>query len=85
MIYTVNTGLVGANPASGSGMAFGKLKKQNMPTLRSEELHKLMRSLVMSNQSVPTRCLIKWQFQTLVSLSEFSGVQWAEIDIDLKF
>ena len=53
MIYAVNTGLIDANPVSGVGMAFEKPKKQNMPTLRPEELPKLMRSLVMSNLSVP--------------------------------
>lgn len=84
MIYTVNTGLIDANPASGVGMAFEKPKKQNMPTLRPEELPKLMRSLVMSNLSVPTRCLIEWQLLTLVRPSEASGTRWAEIDLDAK-
>ncbi|HBR1680373.1 TPA: tyrosine-type recombinase/integrase [Klebsiella pneumoniae] len=84
MIYAVNTGLIDANPASGVGMAFEKPKKQNMPTLRPEELPKLMRSLVMSNLSVPTRCLIEWQHLTLVRPSEASGTRWAEIDLDAK-
>lgn len=84
MIYAVNTGLIDANPASGVGMAFEKPKKQNMPTLRPEELPKLMRSLVMSNLSVPTRCLIEWQLLTLVRPSEASGAKWAEIDLDAK-
>ncbi|HBQ8028905.1 TPA: tyrosine-type recombinase/integrase [Klebsiella aerogenes] len=84
MIYAVNTGLIDANPASGVGMAFEKPKKQNMPTLRPEELPKLMRSLVMSNLSVPTRCLIEWQLLTLVRPSEASGARWAEIDLDAK-
>ncbi|CTZ22092.1 tyrosine-type recombinase/integrase [Escherichia coli] len=84
MIYAVNTGLIDANPASGIGMAFEKPKKQNMPTLRPEELPKLMRSLVMSNLSVPTRCLIEWQLLTLVRPSEASGTRWAEIDLDAK-
>ena len=84
MIYAVNTGLIDANPASGVGMAFEKPKKQNMPTLRPEELPKLMRSLVMSNLSVPTRCLIEWQLLTLVRPSEASGARWAEIDLDEK-
>ncbi len=65
-------------------MAFEKPKKQNMPTLRPEELPKLMRSLVMSNLSVPTRCLIEWQLLTLVRPSEASGARWAEIDLDAK-
>ncbi|ENZ8243329.1 TPA: tyrosine-type recombinase/integrase [Klebsiella aerogenes] len=84
MIYAVNTGLIDTNPASGIGMAFEKPKKQNMPTLRPEELPKLMRSLVMSNLSVQTRCLIEWQLLTLVRPSEASGARWAEIDLDTK-
>lgn len=80
MIYAVNTGLIDANPASGVGMAFEKPKKQNMPTLRPEELPKLMRTLMMSNLSVPTRCLIEWQLLTLVRPSEASGARWVEID-----
>lgn len=84
MIYAVNTGLIDANPASGVGMAFEKPKKQNMPTLRPEELPKLMRSLSTSNLSIPTRCLIQWQLLTLVRPSEASGTRWAEIDLDAK-
>ncbi|WP_336778012.1 integrase domain-containing protein [Pantoea sp. USHLN256] len=84
MIYAVNTGLIDTNPASGIGMAFEKPKKQNMPTLRPEELPKLLHSLVMSNLSVPTRCLIEWQLLTLVRPSEASGAQWAEINFESK-
>lgn len=82
MVYAINTGLIDANPASGIGMAFEKPKKQNMPTLRPEELPKLMLSLVMSNLSVPTRCLIEWQLLTLVRPSEASGARWVEVDFD---
>ncbi|USR61074.1 integrase domain-containing protein [Lelliottia amnigena] len=84
MIYAVNTGLIDANPASGVGMAFEKPKKQHMPTLRPEELPKLMRSLIMSNLSISTRCLIEWQLLTLVRPSEASGARWVEIDLDAK-
>ncbi|MBP2157194.1 integrase domain-containing protein [Erwinia rhapontici] len=84
MIYAVNIGLIDANPASGVGMAFEKPKKQNMPTLRPEELPKLMRSLTMSNLSITTRCLIEWQLLTIVRPSEASGARWAEIDLDAK-
>jgi len=84
LIYAVNIGLIDVNPASGIGMAFEKPKKQNMPTLRPEELPKLIRSLVMSNLSVSTRCLIEWQLLTLVRPSEASGTRWAEIDLDAK-
>ena len=84
MIYAVNTGLLDANPASGVGMALERPKKQNMPTLRPEELPKLMRSLVISNLSVPTRCLMEWQLLNLVRPSEASGAGWEEIDLDAK-
>lgn len=48
MIYAVNTSLIDSNPASEVGMVFDKPKKQNMPTLRPEDLPRLMRTLVMS-------------------------------------
>lgn len=82
MIYAVNTGLIDANPASGIGMAFEKPKKQNMPTLRPEELPSLMRSLIVSNLSLTTRCLIEWQLLTLVRPAEASGTKWSEINLD---
>ncbi len=84
MLYAVNTGLIDANPASGVAMAFERPKKQNMPTLRPEELPRLMRTLIMSNLTVPTRCLIEWQLLTLVRPSEASGARWAEIDLEAK-
>lgn len=82
MVYAVNTGLIDANSASGVGMAFEKPKKQNTPTLRPEELPKLMHSLIMLNLSVPPRCLIEWQLLTLVRPSEASGARWVEVDFD---
>lgn len=84
MIYAVNTGLIESNPASGIGMAFEKPKKKNMPTLRPEELPKLIRSLAVSNLSIPTRCLIEWQLLTLVRPSEASNARWLEIDFKAK-
>jgi len=80
MIYAVNTGLFDANPASGVGMAFEMHKKQNMLTLRSEELPKLMRSLVMSNLSVSTRCQIEWHQLILVRPCEASSAQLSEFE-----
>ncbi len=85
MIYAVNTGLIDTSPVSGVGMVFEKLKKQNMSMLRPEELLKLMRSLVMSNLSVPTRYLIEWRLLTLMRPYEASSAWWAEIELDAKF
>ncbi|MCV5533209.1 tyrosine-type recombinase/integrase, partial [Escherichia coli] len=53
-------------------------------TLRPEELPMLMRSLIMSNLSIPTRCLIEWQLLTLVRPSEASGTRWTEIDLNAR-
>lgn len=84
MVYAINTGLIDAPPSSGVGMAFDRPKKQNMPTLRPEELPQLMRSLFMSNLSIPTRYLIEWQLLTIARPSEASSARWAEIDLDAK-
>jgi len=81
MIYAVNTGLIDTNPASGVGMAFEKPQKKHMPTLRPEELPKLMRALFVANLSLSTLCLIKWQLITMVRPSEASGTRWEEIDL----
>ncbi len=84
MIYAVNVGLIEANPASGIGNAFERPKKQHMPTIRPEELPKLMRTISMSNLSIPTRCLLEWQLLTLIRPAEASATAWAEIDIENK-
>lgn len=84
MTYAVNTGLIDANPASGIGKAFEKPQKLNMPTIRPEELPKLMRSLSMSNLSLQTRCLMEWQLLTLVRPAEAAGTRWDEIDLEKK-
>ncbi|CFB68503.1 integrase domain-containing protein [Yersinia enterocolitica] len=84
MIYAVNIGLIDANPASGIGNAFERPKKQHMPTIRPEELPKLMRTIAMSNLSLPTRCLLEWQLLTLIRPAEASATAWSEIDIDKR-
>lgn len=55
-----------------------------MPTLRPEVLPSLMRSLVMSNLSIPTRCLNEWQLLIFVQPKQASGALWVEIDLDTK-
>lgn len=84
MIYAVNVGLIDANPASGISNAFERPKKQHMPTIRPEELPKLMYTISMSNLSIPTRCLLEWQLLTLIRPVEASATAWAEIDIEKR-
>jgi len=84
MVYAINTGLIDSNPGVGISMAFERPKKQHMPALKPEELPHLMRSLLTSNLTIPTRCLIEWQLATIVRPSEASGTRWEEIDFEKK-
>ncbi|WP_440875452.1 integrase domain-containing protein [Thalassotalea sp. PLHSN55] len=80
MIYSVNTGVIHANPLTGIKAAFASPKKQNMPTLKPEELPELMKSLSIASIKLVTRYLIEWQLHTMVRPSEAAGAKWDEID-----
>lgn len=84
MIYAINVGLIDANLASGIRNAFERPKKQHIPTIRPEELPKLIRAISMSNLSIPTRCLLELQLLTLIRPAEASATAWSEIDIENK-
>jgi integrase len=82
MIYSVNTGLIQANPLSGISKAFKTPVKQHLPTLKPEKLPILMQTLAIANIKITTRCLIEWQLHTMVRPSEASGAKWSEIDFN---
>lgn len=82
MVYSVNTGLIAANPLAGIASAFQAPVKQNLPTLKPEELPTLMKALSTASIKLTTRCLIEWQLHTMVRPSEASGTRWEEIDTD---
>lgn len=84
MVFSVNTGLVEHNPLAGIGKAFSAPKKQNMTTIRPEELPSLMRSINRASIKFITRCLIEWQLHTLSRPSEAAGARWDEIDFEEK-
>jgi len=84
MIYSVNTGLIQANPLSGISKAFKTPVKQHLPTLKPEQLPTLMQTLAIANIKITTRCLIEWQLHTMVRPSEASGAEWIEIDFNNK-
>ncbi len=84
MNYAVNTGVIHSNPLSGIKAAFKSPIKQNMPSIRPEELPKLMQALNIASIKVVTRFLIEWQLHTMVRPSEAAGVKWAEIDFEDK-
>lgn len=82
MIYSVNTGLIEANPLAGISKAFQPPIKQHLPTLKPEQLPTLMKALSMASIKITTRCLIEWQLRTMVRPSEAAGTRWDEIDFD---
>ncbi|MEH6711791.1 MAG: integrase domain-containing protein [Paraglaciecola polaris] len=84
MIFANNTGLIHANPLSGITHAFETPKKKHLPTLKPNEIRKLMFKLSTASIKLTTRCLIEWQLNTMVRPSEAAGAKWAEIDIENK-
>lgn len=80
MIFANNTGVIFANPLSGISHAFETPKKQHLPTLKPEELKKLMYKLSVASIKLTTRCLIEWQLHTMVRPGEAAGTKWEEID-----
>jgi integrase len=82
MNYAVRTGIVAANPLFGIGEAFKAPQKKHLPTIRPEELPKLMKAIENANIKLVTRCLMEWQLHTMVRPSEAAGAMWEEIDIE---
>ena len=82
MIYATNTGLIESNPLAGIGKAFQTPVKQHLPTLKPEELPKLIKALSFASIKTTTRCVIEWQLNTMVRPSEAAGMRWDEIDTD---
>lgn len=84
MNYSVNCGLVFSNPLSGIKAAFKKPKKENMASLKPEELPELMSAIANASIKRTTRCLLEWQLHTMTRPAEASGARWDEIDLDTK-
>jgi integrase len=84
MVYAVNAGLLTANPLAGISKAFQAPLKQHLPTLKPEQLPKLMAALSVASIKVTTRCVIEWQLHTMVRSSEAAGARWDEMDINNK-
>lgn len=84
MNYAVNCGLIHANPLTGIKAAFKNPKKENMATLKPEELPELMAAIANASIKRTTRCLIEFQLHTMTRPAEAAGAQWEEIDFDNK-
>lgn len=84
MTFAVNTGLLMHNPLAGIGKAFESPIKQNMPTIKPEDLPQLMQALNTASIKLATRCLIEWQLHTMTRPGEAAGTKWSEIDFENK-
>lgn len=84
MVYATNTGAIHHNPLAGINDAFQTPIKQNLPSLRPEQLPELMHALSRASIQRTTRCLIEWQLHTMVRPGEAAGARWDEIDYENK-
>ena len=84
MTHAVNSGYINANPLAGISEVFKKPQKQNMPSLKPEELPELMQTLAIASIKRVTRFLIEWQLHTLTRPGEAAGTRWDEIDFGNK-
>ena len=81
MTYSVNSGLVTANPLTGIAKAFQTPAKRHQPTIAPVQLPELMKALSVASIKITTRCLIEWQLHTMVRPGEAAGTRWDEIDL----
>lgn len=84
MVYSVNSGLLDANPLAGISKAFEAPDKTNMPTLKPDRLPELIHTIANASIKRTTRCLIEWQLHTMVRPGEAAGTRWDEIDLTKK-
>ena len=84
MVYAVNSGIILHNPLSGIGKAFNAPKTVNLPTLRPDQLPKLVSTIEEASIKPMTKHLMLWQLHTIVRPAEASNARWEEIDFDKK-
>ncbi|EEB9696287.1 tyrosine-type recombinase/integrase [Salmonella enterica subsp. enterica] len=82
MEHAINLGLLDINPLYRVNRVFDKPEVTNMPTIPPERLPELVQRIEMTNLSLMTRYLIKWQLLTLVRPGEAAGTRWSEIDME---
>ncbi len=82
MVYATNSGIIEHNPLAGISKAFAPPKKQHQPTIKPEQLPKLMKAISRASIKITTRNLIEWQLHTMVRPSEAAAARWNEIDTE---
>lgn len=82
--FAVNGGVIPFNPCLKMGKNLKRVKKQNNPRVKSEEIPTLLRDIENASIEPQTKALIYFQLLTMVRPTEASEAQWAEIDLANK-
>jgi integrase len=81
MVFSVNSGLILANPLAGIRKAFRRPTVENRPSIKPNELPKFMSDLEVAGVTITTRCLIHWLLHTMARPIEGASARWDEIDL----
>jgi len=84
MKFAVFTGRISYNPLTDITEAFIKVKSIPNPAVPPEKLPWLLDVIRDGDMKVITRCLIKWQLNTMVRPKEAAMAEWSEIDFEKK-
>ncbi|MEX6424558.1 integrase domain-containing protein [Providencia manganoxydans] len=84
MDYATHAGFISTNPAARITRAFPAPQRQNMPTIRPEELPEFMTALSNASIETRTRLLIEWQLLTISRPADAASTKWSEIDFEAK-
>lgn len=80
--FAVNGGLLSFNPCLKMAKNLKKVKKQNNPHVKTEEIPQLLKDIEQARIQLNTRALIYFQLLTMVRPNEAAEAEWAEIDLD---
>ncbi|MFA9499107.1 tyrosine-type recombinase/integrase [Mannheimia sp. E30BD] len=82
--FAVNGGLIPFNPCVKVGKNLKKVKKQNNPHVKTEEIPQLLQAIESARLQLNTKALIHFQLLTMVRPNEATEAEWVEIDLDKK-
>ncbi|EGU36744.1 phage integrase central domain-containing protein, partial [Vibrio scophthalmi] len=83
MDYSVNHGLIHANPLAKIIKVFRKNTVLHMPTIRPEQLPDFLERLhSCSTIQIKTKLLILWQLHTMTRPKEAAMTRWVDIDLE---
>lgn len=78
------SGLIEVNCLADITRMFPAPSKKNMPTITPDRLPELMKALINSNVTRPTRCLVEWQLHTMTRPIEAATARWVDINLEDK-